>query len=52
MMHFSVDVEYLICMYLNSDRRRTIGKITAAMPGIDGDRIKSSPTSANVREKP
>ena len=27
-------------------------KITAAMPGIDGDRIKYSPTSANVREKP
>ena len=33
-------------------QRRTIGKITAAMPGIDGDRIKYSPTSANVREKP
>ena len=25
------------CMYHNADRRRTIGKITAAMPGMDGD---------------
>lgn len=39
-------------MYHNADRRRTIGKITAAMPGMDGDRIKYSPISANVREKP
>ena len=39
-------------MYHNADRRRTIGKITAAMSGMDGDRIKYSPTSANVREKP
>ena len=38
-------------MYHNADRRRTIGKITAAMPGMDGDRIKHSPTSANMREK-
>ena len=30
----------------NADRCRTIGKITAAMPGMDGDRIKYSPTSA------
>ena len=52
MMHFTVEEENLICMYHNADRRRTIGKITAAMPGIDGDRIKYSPTSANVREKP
>ena len=51
MMHFTVEEENLICMYHNADRRRTIGKITAAMPGIDGDRIKYSPTSANVREK-
>ena len=76
-MNFSVEEENLICMYHNADRRRTIGKITAAMPGmdgdmwplasgvfsfclflrilgpsIDGDRIKYSPTSANVREKP
>ena len=76
MMHFTVEEENLICMYHNADRRRTIGKITAAMPGygrgyvdacvrrlfflpvpthlepsIDGDRIKYSPTSANMREK-
>lgn len=40
MMHFTVEEENLICMYHNADRRRTIGKITAAMPGMDGDRIK------------
>ena len=33
MMHFTVEEENLICMYHNADRRRTIGKITAAMPG-------------------
>ena len=38
MMHFTVEEENLICMYHNADRRRTIGKITAAMPGMDGDR--------------
>ena len=52
MIHFTVEEENLICMYHNADRRRTIGKITAAMPGMDGDRIKYSHTSANVREKP
>ena len=36
MMHFTVEKENLICMYHNADRRRTIGKITAAMPGMDG----------------
>ena len=41
MMHFTVEEENLICMYHNADRRRTIGKITAAMPGIDGDRINT-----------
>ena len=39
-------------MYHNADRRRTIGKITAAMPGIDGDRIKHSHTPPTMREKP
>ena len=34
MMHFTVEEENLICMYHNADRRRTIGKITAAMAGI------------------
>ena len=37
MMHFTVEEENLICMYHNADRRRTIGKITAAMPGMDED---------------
>ena len=37
MMHFTVEEENLICMYHNADRRRTIGTITAAMPGMDGD---------------
>ena len=36
-MHFTVEEENLICMYHNSDRRRTIGKITAALPDMDGD---------------
>ena len=31
MMRFTVEEENLICMYHNADRRRTIGKITAAM---------------------
>ena len=51
MMHFTVEEENLICMYHNADRRRTIGKITAAMPGIDGDRIKHSHTPPTMREK-
>lgn len=36
-MHFTVEEENLICMYHNADRRRTIGKITAALPDMDGD---------------
>ena len=36
-MHFTVEEENLICMYHNADRRRTIGKITAALPEMDGD---------------
>ena len=30
-MHFTVEEENLICMYHNADRRRTMGKITAAL---------------------
>ena len=37
MTHFTVEEENLICMYHNADRRRTIGKITAALPDMDGD---------------
>lgn len=34
-MHFTVGEENLICMYHNADRRRTISKITAALPDMD-----------------
>lgn len=37
MMHFTVEEENLICMYHNADRRRTMSKITAALPDMDGD---------------
>ena len=36
-MHFTVAEENLICIYHYADRRRTIGKITAALPDMDGD---------------
>ena len=36
-MHVTVEEENLICMYHNADRRRTIGKITAALPEMDRD---------------
>lgn len=36
-MYFTVEEENLICMYHNADRRRTIGKITAALSDMDGD---------------
>ena len=36
-MYFTVEEENLICMYHNADRRRTIGKITAALPEMDRD---------------
>ena len=32
---FTVEEENLICMYHNADRRRTMGKITAALPDMD-----------------
>lgn len=34
-MHFTVEEENLICMYHNADRRRTMGRITAALPDMD-----------------
>ncbi len=36
-MHFTVEEENLICIYHNADRCRTIGKITAELPVMDGD---------------
>ena len=37
MMHFTVEEENLICMYHNADRRRTISRLTAALPDMDKD---------------
>ena len=34
-MHFTVEEENLICLYHNADRRRTMGRITAALPDMD-----------------
>ena len=34
-MHFTVEEENLIYLYHNADRRRTMGKITAALPDMD-----------------
>ena len=34
-MNFTVEEENLICMYHNADRRRTMGKITTALPDMD-----------------
>ena len=34
-MHFTVEEENQICLYHNADRRRTISKITAALPDMD-----------------
>lgn len=34
-MHFTVEEENLICIYHNADRRRTMSKITAALPDMD-----------------
>ena len=36
-MQFTVEEENLICMYHNAARRRTMGKITAVLPDMDGD---------------
>ena len=36
-MHFTVEEENLICMYHNADRRRTMDKITVALPDMNGD---------------
>ena len=34
-MNFSVEEENLICMYHTSDRRRTMARILAALPGMN-----------------
>ena len=52
-MHFTVEEENLICMYHNADRRRTIGKITAALPEMDGDmRALAQQTPCLILDEP
>ena len=34
-MYFTVEEENLICLYHNSDRRRTAAAVRAAMPDMD-----------------
>lgn len=36
-MQFNVEEENLICLYHNADRRRTIAKLHAALPDMDGE---------------
>ena len=36
-MNFSVEEENLICMCHTSDRRRTMARMLAALPDMDGD---------------
>ena len=36
-MYFTVEEENLICLYHNADRRRTIAKLHAALPDMDGE---------------
>ena len=36
-MQFTVEEENLICMYHNADRRRTMDKITVALPDMNRD---------------
>lgn len=37
MVHFTVEEENLVCVYYKADRRRMIGRMTAALPDMDGD---------------
>ncbi|WP_366916190.1 transposon-transfer assisting family protein [uncultured Phascolarctobacterium sp.] len=37
MVHFTVEEENLVCVYYKADRRRTVGRMTAALPNMDGD---------------
>ena len=36
-MQFNVEEENLICLYHNADRWRTITKLRAALPDMDGE---------------
>ncbi len=49
MMHFTVEEENLIGMYHNADRRRTISRLTAALPVMDGDmRVQAQQTLSKL----
>ena len=37
MVYFTVEEENLICVYCKADRRRTMDRMTAALPDMDGD---------------
>lgn len=37
MVHFTVEEENLVYVYYKADRRRTMGRMTAALPDMDGD---------------
>ena len=46
-MQFNVEEENLICLYHNADRRRTMAKLHAALPDMDGEmRALACQTSA------
>ena len=46
-MYFTVEEENLICLYHNADRRRTMAKLHAALPDMDGEmRALARQTSA------
>ena len=50
-MYFTVEEENLICLYHNADRRRTMGKITAALPDMDGDmRVLAQQTLSKLEQ--
>ena len=36
MVYFTVEEENLVCVYYKADRHRTIGRMTAALPDMDG----------------
>ena len=38
-MQFNVEEENLICLYHNADRRRTMAKLHAALPDMDGEMV-------------
>ena len=37
MVYFTVEEENLVCDYYKADRHRTMGRMTAALPDMDGE---------------